>query len=183
MTALAVKARDAASSPARRPGLPLTILLLGIACYGTALAATNTGEPCGHVADLQSLQVATNDLTVNVVGHSVVESDAEAEETLAALDNSLPGQTSAPVLYLAPRVAVILQDIFSAVAIETPTQDRADEQQAYAIDAPPENHSPRSPVASDAAAEDVPEPGDPASDIEDMADETSFLRQMYRTDI
>jgi hypothetical protein len=183
VTPLTARATETARPPAGRHTLPLAILLLGIAGCGTAIAATNTGVPCDHVADMQSLRVPAGDLMVRLVGHSVAAADAEPEEALAALD-ALPLQdASAPMLYLTPRVAAILRDIFSAVAIETLTRNPAGGQQAYAIDVLPQNDSHLSPVASDAATADAPESGDSTDGIEDMAGDKSFLRQMFRTDI
>ena len=87
------------------------------------------------------------------------------------------------ILDLAPRVAVILQDVFSAVAIETPALDSSHQTQPSAIESSPREESPLSPVAAGAAQAGPSEPGDPASDIEDVDTAPSIRRQMFRTDI
>ena len=159
----------------------LAILVLGASCSVTALGATNSMTARDHTANLQSLEVPVSELTVNVVGHIYVKADDENDESL----NTLPAQDSnaAPVLDLAPRVAVILQDIFSAIAIETPPSDSPDQAQPYTIESLPQDESPLSPVAGDVTQPDSSELTDQPSGIEDIDSVPSIRRQMFRTDI
>ena len=181
MTQRAVAPDRSGKASVRRHLPPLAILLLGATCCATALGATSSMTACDRTTDLQSLQVPDSDLTANVVGHIVVESDDENDES----QNALPAQdrSAAPMLYLAPRIAVILQDVFSAVAIETPLSDAPDRAQPFAIGSLLQDEFPQSPVAGDAAQPNSSEPTDPASAIEDVDTGSSIQRQMFRTDI
>jgi hypothetical protein len=153
----------------------------GLICCATASAATSPTTACDRTTDLESLEVSVTELSANVVGHIAVESDEENVEALAGLPTE--EETALPILYLAPRVATILQDVFSAVAIETPPQDRHDPAQSFPIEPVPADESPLSPVAGDAGQMESSEAIDPDAAIEDVENVPSVQRQMYRTDI
>ncbi len=159
----------------------LAILVLGGAWCSTALGATGSTAACDRTADLRSLDVPASDLSANVVGHIAVEPGNANDESL----NARPAQAepTAPILYLAPRVAVILQNVFSAVAIETPPLDSRDTTQSFATDSLSQDESPLSPVAGDASQTDSSELIDPASAGAELEATPHFQRQMFRTDI
>jgi hypothetical protein len=164
----------------------LAILVLGGAWYSTALGATDstTATACDRTADLRSLEVPVSDLSASVVGHTAVEPGDANDESL----NARPAQaeSTAPILYLAPRVAVILQNVFSAVAIETPPTpplNSPDPAQSFATESLSQDESPPSPlspVAGDASQSDSSELIDPAAEVGAVP---RFQRQMFRTDI
>jgi hypothetical protein len=154
----------------------LAILVLGGAWCSPALGATASTAACDPTADLlRSLDVPVSDLSANVVGHITVEPGNANDESLNA--------STAPILYLAPRVAVILQNVFSAVAIETPPLDSRDSTQSFATESLSQDESPLSPVAGDASQSDSSELIDPASAGAEVEAIPHFQRQMFRTDI
>ena len=159
----------------------LAILVLGGAWCSTALGATGSMAACDRTADLRSLDVPASDLSANVVGHIAVEPGNANDES----PNARPPQaeSTAPILYLAPRVAVILQNVFSAVAIETPPLDSRDSTQSLATESVSQDESPLSPVAGDASQTDSSELINPASAGAEVEDTPHFQRQMFRTDI
>ena len=157
----------------------LVVLLLSVICCATALAATSPMTACDRTTDLQSLEAPVSDLSVIVIGHVMADPEEQDDATIDVLP--APGLSEIPILDLAPRVAVILQDVFSAVAIETPSSDAS--EQPLAIEASPKAESPLSPIAGDASQTDSPELADPTSGIEDVDAAPSIRRQMFRTDI
>ena len=167
------------SRPEMALGSQLAIMVLSVICCATALGATSPMTACDRTADLQSLEVPFSDLSAIAVGHVIADPDDQDDATIDVLPAQ--GQSEVPILNLAPRVAVILQDIFSAVAIETPSLDSA--EQPLTIESSPAGDSPLSPVAGDASQSDSTELTDPASGIEDVDTAPSIQRQMFRTDI
>ena len=159
----------------------LAVLVLGAAWCATALGATGSTTACDRTADLRSLEVPVSDLSANVVGHIPVEPGNDNDEPL----NALPAQAgpAAPILYLAPRVAEILQNVFSAVVIETPPLDSPDPAQSFAPESLSQDESPLSPVAGDASRPNSSELIDPASAGAEVEAVPRFQRQMFRTDI
>ena len=159
----------------------LAILVLGGAWCSTALGATGSTTACDRTADLRSLDVPVSDLAVTVVGQIAVEPGNANDESL----NARPAQaeSTAPILYLAPRVAVILQNVFSAVAIETPPLDSRNSAQSFATESLSQDESPLSPVAGDASQTDSPDLINPASAGAEVEATPHFQRQMFRTDI
>ena len=160
----------------------LAILVLGPASWcATALGATAATTACDLTADLRSLEVPVSDLSANVGGHIAVEPGDDNDESL----NTLPAQagSAAPILYLAPRVAVILQNVFSAIAIETPPLESPDPAQSLATQSLSQHESPLSPVAGDASQSDSSELIDPASAGAEVDAIPHFQQQMFRTDI
>ncbi len=157
----------------------LVILVLSVICCATALGATSPMTACDRTADLRSLVISVSDLSAIFVGHVVADPD---DQDAASIDVfPAQGQSEAPILNLAPRVAGILQDVFSAIAIETPSSDSSD--QPLPIASSPERESPLSPIAGDASQTEAPELADPDSGIEDVDNAPSIQRQMFRTDI
>ena len=162
-----------------RQGQLLAILVLSVICCATALAATSPITACDRTADLRSLEVPINELSAIVVGHVVADPDKQDNATLDVLPT--PGKSDAPVLDLTPRVVVILQDVFSAVAIETASSEYS--EKPLLIESSVKGELPLSPVAGDASQSESLDLVDPAAEIEDVDTALSIQRQMFRTDI
>ena len=174
---------DHSENASGRRHLPfLAILVLGGAWCSTALGATASTAACDRTADLlRSLDVPVSDLSANVVGHIAVEPGNANDESQTA--GPAQAESTAPILNLAPRVALILQNVFSAVAIETPPLDSRDSTQSFATESLSQDESPLSPVAGDASQSDSSELIDPASAGAEVEAIPHFQRQMFRTDI
>ncbi len=162
-----------------RQGQLLAILVLSVICCATALAATSPITACDRTADLQSLEVPINELSAIVVGHVVADPDRQDDATLDVLPTQ--GKSDAPVLDLTPRVVVILEDVFSAVAIETASSEYS--EKPLLIESSVKGELPLSPVAGDASQSESLDLVDPAAEIEDVDTVLSIQRQMFRTDI
>ncbi len=157
----------------------LVIMVLSIICCAAALGATSPMTASDRTADLQSLEVPVSELTALAVGHVVADPDNQDATSIDVLPAQ--GQSEGLTLDLAPRVANILQDVFSAVVIETPSSDSAD--QPLPVPISPKSELSLSPVAGDASQTDSPELADPDSGIENMDTAPSIQREMFRTDI
>ncbi len=175
----AVPPRRPDTAPGSQHSQMLAFLLLSTSCCASALAATSPITACDRTANLQSLEVPVSDLSATVTGHVVVDPDDQDDATIDALPAQV--RSEVPILKLAPRVALILQDVFSTIAIETPPVNSS--KQPLAVDASPKGKSPLSPVAGDASQSDLPERTDPASGLEYVDTVPRIQRQMYRTDI
>ena len=135
-------------------------LVLSVGWSSTALGATSSLVPCDQVArDLTSLDVAVDALSVNLVDHVTTELEPGSFETESDATDTL-----APLLYLTPRVATILRDVF-APATENQALDVEEEIQT-------------SPLAD---SDDETSPADAAEEREIAL--PRFQRQMFRTDI
>lgn len=157
----------------------LVISVLSIFCCAAALGATSPMTASDRTADLQSLEVRVSELTALVVGHVVADPDDQDAVSIDVLPAQ--GQSEGLTLDLAPRVANIVQDVFSAAVIETPSSDSAD--QPSPIRTAPNSELSLSPVAGDASQIDSPELADPDSGIKNVDTAPSIQRQMFRTDI
>jgi len=157
----------------------LAILVLCVICCASALGAPSPMAACDQTADLQSLEIPVNKLSAMVVGHVIVDL---GERDDASID-ALPAKSNpeAPIIDLELRVADILQDVFSAAAVKTPSSDSSD--QPLPIESSPKGNSPLSPVAGDASQADSPELADPDAGLDDSHSAPSIQRQMFRTDI
>jgi hypothetical protein len=130
------------------------------------LAAAHAAVGCDRTAqDLKSLDV--DQLRIEVVDLSDVSGSPESSDNLT--------ESVAPMLFLTPRVASILEDVFGDGARQV--------TKATPAKAEPEPQKPASsPVVDNASAEDSAEPV--ASPMyEHAAILPRFQRQMYRTDI
>ena len=153
----------------------LAILVLSVICCAAALAAPSPITACDRTADLQSLEVPVNELSAIVVA----DPDKQDDAILDVLPTQ--GKSDAPVLDLTPRVVVILEDVFSAVAIETASSESS--QKPLLIESSVKGELPLSPVAGDASQLESLDLVDQASEIEDVDTALSIQRQMFRTDI
>lgn len=152
------------------------LIAVGSIWSAAALAAAGVTDNCdrlphNHVASLDAQLEA---LAVDPVDHVNLEPVAPNIESLALLDaveeETLSNENARPFLFLAPRVATVLREIFSAVEedwVQSPRQ------------------LPSSPMAETDDLLDVMSPRPemmPDFIIEDE-ELPHFQRQMYRTDI
>lgn len=157
----------------------LAIVVLSVLCCATALAASSRITDCDRLADLQNLEVPAYDISAIAVGHTVADPDEPDDASLDVVPAQIPSEI--PILNLTPRVAVILQDIFSAVTIESPSSQP--KETPLPIKSAAKGELPLSPVADDVSPSESPELADPVSGIEDVDVAPSIQREMFRTDI
>lgn len=137
-----------------------------------AFAATNSDPGCDEVSrDLRRLEITMDTLEVAAVDHMPVTNDVANTESL---DTAVPTEgAAAPVLYLTPRVATILREVFG-------TDDDEDVREAT-----PDADSP---VAEGSEVEDsgdaeATEMTAPVTLIDQTEELPQFQRQMFRKDI
>lgn len=154
------------SSSARGP-LPLgrltrAGLLLSVAFAGAAMAAPCAHDDCRNVSrDLKSPHVAFHELTVRIV--ELRDVDAAEDPATVVLSESM-----APLLYLTPRVASILEEVFDE---PVPAASAGEEI------------APEAPIAEAEPPGDDPERYGPLSQADNAFHLPKFQQQMYRTDI
>jgi len=152
----------------------VAIVATATLCAGwsaSALSATTTEIECDSVIrDLKRLQVSVEALSVRHVDHVSIEPDPSGIELLHAQDAS--SETVAPFLYLTPRVATLLRDIFDA------TREIRDQDGFREISS--------SPIAEyDRVSEilEILDDAGPAAPANDEIDLPLFQQRMFRTDI
>ncbi len=151
------------------PRLALAAFAAGFA--GSALAATNANIDCGRDSSFIN-DAETTELSVNVVDLSQVKGEADFERPRDVATNA-DDTSLAPLLYLAPRVESILDDVFDENAVE--------ELEAAASN-DVESESSIAPVAESAQ----PSAEEPKADGQELDVAPAILRvqrEMYRTDI
>jgi hypothetical protein len=135
-------------------------LMLSAGWSTTALGATSALVRCDQVArDLTSLEVTVAALSVDLVDHVVTELDPGSFEPESDTTDSM-----APLLYLTPRVATILRDVFAPAAENRALDGKEEVQTSPLADSDDKTRS------ADAGAENA-------------VDLPRFQRQMFRTDI
>lgn len=141
---------------------------------GSVLSATTTSVECDDlVRDLRSLESPAERLTATKVDHVSIEPIASDIELLDV--QSASNETAAPFLFLTPRVASVLRDIFDI------------SQELLDVDASNEPSS--SPVAETVDAERIPDiselldQSDPGGAAGSAIDLPLFQQRMFRTDI
>jgi len=86
-----------------------------VLCAGwsvSALSATTTDIDCDGVDRLRALEIPAETYSVRAVDHVAVDT---VPSSLDAIDTAeATSETAAPFLYLTPRVASVLRDIFDA---------------------------------------------------------------------
>jgi hypothetical protein len=138
-------------------------LVLSTGWSTVALGATSSLVPCDQVArNLTSLDVAVAALSVDLVDHVTTEPKPGSFASIET--NSDTTDTRAPLLFLAPRVATMLRDVFEPAAANQPLDSDEDLQTSPVAESNDETRS--------ADAED-----------ENEIDLPRFQRQMFRTDI
>jgi hypothetical protein len=148
-------------------GLAATLAM----CAGwsaSAFAAATTSVECDDMArDLKSLQIPVEALSVATVDHVSIEPISSDIEFLDA--ESASNETAAPFLFLTPRVASVLRDIFDV-----------------SRDLEATSETPSSPVAESERIPDISElldQTDPASAADGEIILPRFQQRMFRTDI
>ena len=151
------------------------LALLAAAWSPPGLAAAHAAVGCDRSAQaLKSL--AVDSLRIEVVDLSDALSNALSDVSGSPESSDNLTESVAPLLFLTPRVASILEDVFG-------DSDGARQVAKPPVKADPEPRKPASsPVVDNASAEDRTEPA--ASPMyEHAASLPRFQRQMYRTDI
>lgn len=161
----------AARSLARHlPRLALATLVVGLGGTGSALGATTGPVPCERNPAFFDKTIDDRDLTVAPVDLSKSETVADferaADQKRTSADASL-----APLLYLAPRVESILDDVFDQESDAAETAE-AVEESGQSV-APIADSS--TPNADELSTEAQPLDVEPAL--------LRIQREMYRTDI
>lgn len=149
------------------PRLTLAVLAAGFS--GSALAATNANIDCGRDSSFID-DNATTELSVNVVDLSKVKGETDFERPRDASEDA-DDTSLAPLLYLAPRVESILDDVFDENAVE-------ELDAAASTDA----ESSMAPIAESAQ----PSAEEPKAEVQELDIAPALLRiqrEMYRTDI
>ena len=150
------------------PRLALAAFAAGFA--GSALAATNANIDCGRDSSFIN-DTETTELSVQVVDLSKVKGEADFERPRVADDAD--DTSLAPLLYLAPRVESILDDVFDENAVEELEAAASEEV---------ESESSMAPIADSAQ----PSAEEPNVDVQELDVAPAILRvqrEMYRTDI
>ena len=164
------------TSPARGssrllPGAAASCLaLMAMAWSSPGLTAARTSVGCDKVAhNLQSLDI--DRLAVEVVDLSDVSEAPEKSDEIA--------DSVAPLLFLTPRVATILEDVFGDSEETGAVKDARTEPEEAKAAKPA-----ASPVVDNGKAPNAPDLDAPVSPMyENAAILPRFQRQMYRTDI
>jgi hypothetical protein len=165
---IALETPTAASRHSATKALLRSVALLSLACAATAPAAPCAAGVCDSAArELEGADILLGELRVRIADLGTAENAAEA-----AVDTT---ESLAPLLFLAPRVTSILEDVFQA---EThATADDGALQAGTDAEAAPQAVL-RSPLAETDPAAHGPSPEtDHASIL------PKYQRQMYRTDI
>ena len=146
------------------------IVALSMGWSASALSATTTEVECDAIRNLRSLEAPVAALSVRPVDHVSIETDPSSD--LASLDAAdATTETSAPFLYLTPRVATVLRGIF-----ETTGAIRSTDTSSGASS---------SPIAESDSISDIAElidESDPAVRVEEI-NLPLFQQRMFRTDI
>jgi len=143
----------------------LSVVTVVLMLSATAHAASSFVVPCDHQVgrELKSLELPAGALTVHAVDHT--PTDPGAIDQQSAITDS-----QAPVLYLTPRVANILRDVFGTTTEELP-QELPSERPAQASSSPLADSDEKSTAVESVGA------GNETSDL------PHFQQQMFRTDI
>lgn len=166
-----------AQDQAGRPSIAWHITLTGVVLLGwsAAFGATSFETDCDEVSrDLQRLEITMDELEVDAVDHMAVTEDVVDRQSLDTTEAAVGA--AAPVLYLTPRVATILREVFGT-SVDDGTGQEANEAPAEL------------PVAEESEADDVaadPESAEltaPVTLIDQSEELPQFQRQMFRKDI
>ncbi|MFQ6004602.1 MAG: hypothetical protein ACE5OQ_03785 [Woeseia sp.] len=182
MTARATPSERSTAVFAGRSLLLLAGLLLGCGWGTAAVGATGPMTACDRRADLQSLEVPVSDLSASVIGHFTPdEPDGEEAESLGA--RPVQRNSSAPLLYLTPRVAAILENVFSVVAIDSSLSESDRLDPPADSRAVPGDETALSPVVAEPSQSDSSLDASMESVADDVERVPAVQRQMFRTDI
>ncbi len=153
-------------------GFRLGLMFLTAIWSVSALAAS--GPACDNSGHrLQTLNVSVQALTAEPVDH--VGPTAESAATPKPADTV--NQAIAPLLYLTPHIAAILNSVFEST-------DAAPSQETLTLESVPDTSKPATAAsAPQATASDVEGDPAPANNAFRNDDIARFQRQMYRKDI
>lgn len=146
----------------RKVALAVTVAL----CAGwsvSALSATTTDVECDGVDRLRALEIPAETYSVRPVDHVAVDTVPRSSDAIDTAEAT--SETAAPFLYLTPRVASVLRDIFDATG-EVGDQDISS-----------------SPVAESDTISDISELIDDVEPAEVEITLPVFQQQMFRIDI
>ena len=189
---LRVKRRRTTALTGSRLYPGLWALLAGLLLSASASAANHVRSDCTG-ADFLRSTADPNSLTVDVVdlgdelGEGLLDPESETAAELLSID---PDDSLAPLLYLAPRVATILENVFDddseAGLLDADkssgfSESALDERALDAGNSRSMERSPVAPVAERRIPAAVPGSDHPALNIEPAY--LKIHRQMYRTDI
>jgi len=137
----------------------------------SALSATTTDIDCDTVArDLRSLEIPVEAFSVSNVDHVSIEPNPSDIELLDVQDAS--SETAAPFLFLTPRVASVLRDVFDV------SRDVRDQRTSSETSSSPVAESERIPDISE-----LLDQSDPSTVTDDEINLPLFQQRMFRTDI
>lgn len=159
--------------------------LLATGWGSLALAAASSVVECDDVAkNLQSLEVAVDELSVESIEHIPADIDITASEPLEARPER--SVVTSPILDLTPRVAAIIRDVFGQP--ESPDGNVEEiqllENSGVQIGEPGKAQA-SSPLAGSANGVELPRSDDTEIEPDRSADGDSVpqISRMYRTDI
>jgi len=151
-----------------RPVTLAGVVCLGLATTGSALAANTPVVPCDEVArDLRSLTVARSDLSVSINDSGSIQDNTNTDSVDADAATEDP---TAPMLYLTPRVATILETVF-----DNDAESHAGENSGDSADATDDGQRNESFESQQKSA--------PVTAIDKDAVVPQFQRHMFRKDI
>lgn len=152
----------------RSPRTALATLIVGLGLSSSALGATAVPVQCERNPSFFDKTMDDGELTVSTVDLSQSETQADFNRVADERRGEEADAKLAPLLYLAPRVESILEDVFTE-------PEPAEESESEAKDA-------IAPVAeSSPAQEDLKSEGQAPLDVEPAL--LRIQREMYRTDI
>ena len=161
--------------PAGIGGVAVLAVFLGVGWSAAALGASTIGVDCESATDPLSAEVPDDGLSVSVVDLTDVDSSTGISAPLD--DSRSAGQSAAPLLFLGPRVATIVEDVFGDAVAGDDDMMRDEHSQAAS------RSSSMAPLAESA---DEPSPTQSAKpDVGGDAHPAlpRVQREMYRTDI
>jgi hypothetical protein len=166
---------DSSHLPKKVATISTVALAAILALFGgwgsSALGATTCTTDCDAATnDLERLEVAVETLSVSPLDLAGIEGEIPGADSAGAVFMS--SDAAAPFLYLAPRVASLLREIFDATGEEISQGDFREVT--------------TSPIAETVDGVDISELLDnaqPKSNLRDETDLPLLQRQMFRTDI
>ncbi|MGI9205552.1 MAG: hypothetical protein ACR2Q3_16170 [Woeseiaceae bacterium] len=158
--------------PVAAQSLLTAIVIASLGWSASTLAATTNKADCNTYSNrAEPLENPLAALSFNAVDHVTVEAESSAIDELE--NDQAASERAAPFLYLTPRVASVLRDIFD-LADESLSEPEVQEDAAS---------SPLAEVEERSNSADYRYEALPAPDVEDEHNLPLLQRQMFRTDI
>lgn len=164
----------AVEAQAGRSSVAWHITLTSVVLFGSgaAFGATNSESGCDEISrDFQRLDVTLDALEVDAVDHMPVTNEVVDSQSLDTTETT--EGAAAPVLYLTPRVATILREVFGTGVDEDPREEAAAAETPVAEDT----------EVDDPADAEAAEMTAPVTLIDQTEELPQFQRQMFRKDI